>query len=371
MDEAQFGERTRGESIISDADQVEAARPRLRGPVILLCSFWPGPSYMRDIVDTNWGSPTVALASRGPTLTMRAGGAGYEEVEAARAAMMADPSSRASAEREWDLIGTDVEQLFYEGSLVDSATDSSIGPPTGQNVSVGIDLGFRLDWSAGVVTERRNGRVEVVGVFVRKPEGGRALDPETVTREFAEIARRHGASYVCADSHCSDETERACRAAGIVAVILDRTQLTPAAEHTRVLLVQRRLAIPPSTETQPHLIGAATLARELKAIRSRPGPGGTTDFTRPRIPGAGHCDVASALEMAVYDDARRFGPFPAREIQRFAPSVYHAPNPPESHAPSEPYPTPPAPYPPPANGGFNSPQVIRTRFGQGIGNKLF
>ena len=228
--------------------------------------------------------------------------------------MLADPLQEAAGRREFDLEGEDVEELFYEASLVEDAIDPDISPATGRNVSAGMDLGFRLDWSVLVITERQGSRLVVVACYVRKPEKGRALDPEVVTGEFAQLARHHGAQYVCADNHCSDQTEKACRAAGIVAVILDRTQLTPAADQTRVLLVQHRLAIPHPGETRPELEGAKTLARELKAIRTRPGPGGTVEFVKPRVTGAGHCDAASALEMAAYDDNRRFGPFllPAR-----------------------------------------------------------
>jgi hypothetical protein len=312
VDEAQFGEQSRkGEGIISDADQIEAARPRLRGMVIMLSSLWAAPSYMRDVIEHNWRKPTTAIVARGQTLMMRKGGAGYEEVAAEREAMLADPVSADAARREFDLIADDNEVLFYEASLVDAAVEPVMPVATGQNVSAGIDLGFRLDNSALIVTERQGGRVVITAAYFRRPEKNRALDPEVVTREFAELARKHGAAYVCADSHCSDQTERACRAAGLVAVILDRSQLTPAADQTRTLLVQHRLVIPHPGEGRAELLGGATLARELKSIRSKPGPGGTTEFLKPRVPGAGHCDVASALEMAVYDDARRYGPLAA------------------------------------------------------------
>lgn len=309
VDEAQFGEVGHGDAIVTDADQIEAARPRLRGLEILLSSLWAAPSYMRDVIETNWRKPTTALVVRGKTLTMRRGGAGYDEVALERSLELADPMKESAARREFDLEADDGETLFYEASLVDAAIELDIGEPTRQNVSAGMDLGFRNDFSALVITERQGGKLVVVGVYVRKPSQGRQLDPEVVTREFAELAKSHGATYVCADSHCAEQTERACRTAGLLAIILDRSRLTPAADQTRTLLVQRRLAIPHPSEARPQLVGAATLARELKSIRSKPGPGGTTEFLRPRVQGAGHCDVASALEMAVYDDARRFGPF--------------------------------------------------------------
>ena len=324
VDEAQFGEKSRGDSIITDADQIEAARPRLRGLEILLSSLWAAPSYMRDVIEQNWKRPTTALVVRGKTLTMRRGGAGYEKVAEERARELADPVKADAARREFDLIADDAETLFYEASLVDAAIEANLGEATGQNVSAGVDLGFRLDNSALIITERQGGRVVVVGAYYRKPEKGRALDPEVVTKEFAEIARKHGAMYVCADNHCSDQTERACRAAGIVAIVIDRTQLTPAADQTRTLLVQHRLAIPHPGETRPELVGGITLARELKSIRSKPGPGGTTEFLKPRVAGAGHCDAASALEMAVYDDARRYGPFTTAPVRPQASASFGA-----------------------------------------------
>ncbi len=308
IDEAAFGEQGRGDVVILDADQEAAARPRFvqGSKTIWLSTPWPSPSHMSKLVEDNWGKPGAALVARGTTLLLRAND---PDVAERRAAMMADPSQTGAAKREYDLeVGDDGETFFYEGHLVDAACDPTIRQ-TGQSVSAGIDLGFRSDFSALVITERQGPRVVVVLVVVRKPQPGRPLDPVATCSEFADVARACGATYLVADSHSADETQRAASAAGMACLILDRSQLQAACEATRTLLVQRRLGIPHPETMNRDLLDGATLAKELKSIRSKPGPAGSTIFVRPRVAGQGHCDAASALEVACFDDLRRHGAF--------------------------------------------------------------
>lgn len=297
FDEAEFlPNEELAAAAVTDRELLSSIMPRLMrgGRVILISTPWPTLSMTAELFENNHGHPLTALAARAPTLLMRDNDPNLAEiVEGER---LRDP---VNALREFDCVNATQGAAFFDGDQISQAISHAPLVATGsRRVSVGLDLAFRGDSSTLVAVERQGEQLVVVRVEERRPVPGAPLAPSVVVGEFAQIARELGADSVVCDGHYIDSVrEHASKLAGIgvhegAKNMRDKERMHV---HTREMLREGKLVLP------QHL----KLLAQLRAVRSRPLPGGGMSIVSDRSLG-GHGDLVSALVQACYFD-RRFG----------------------------------------------------------------
>lgn len=155
----------------------------------------------------------------------------------------------------------------------------------------GGDLGFTSNSSAFVVSERDGDVVRVLDLLEMKPTKGAPLKPSEVYERAAEFLGLFEIRSVLLDNHYIESAREGLGKLGV------RVVTVPAGADGKVnvhLAVKRLLA-----EGNLRLPDHPRLIAQLKAIRSRPLPGGALKITAP-TKGRAHGDVASAAILAVY-----------------------------------------------------------------------
>jgi hypothetical protein len=294
VDESEFTAPSSDGAIVTDTDLIAAAMPRLirGGQLVLASTPWPAESATARLFEANFGHPETALVARATTLEMRAGDADIAaliEVERRR-----DPKNAA---REYDCELTDGEGLWFEASTIDACTRPTT--PQRMPASAGMDLAFRRDTAACVVTERQGAQCVVVTTDVMVPTKAAPLRPSEVVSRFATLAKRHGAHVIGADQHGIDSArEHAAEhsvqvaagptgAAGVEALYV----------YARDRFRQGDVVIPPGP-----------LASQLRGVMWRARGGGGVEIILPRGSGIGHSDLVAAFVQALWQD-RAKGPF--------------------------------------------------------------
>lgn len=302
LDEAEFI-GSDPSKVIRDGDIIAAAMPALLGPVILASTPWPSQSACADAYDANFGRPATALACRATTLQMR--DQAPEWVAKVDAERLRDPRNAA---REYDCEVVDSDGLFFDASAVDAAVSKAPVAPSYECATAGMDLAFRSDSSALVVTERQGERLAVVRLDMESPSPGRPLVPSEVVGRFARAARGHGASHLVADSHYFQSAVEHAGKAGVQ--VLPGPAGSSGKErsysYVRDLFREGRIVIPDDQR----------LVRQLKSVMVKALPGGGISIVLPRVQGS-HGDLASAFVLAVWYD-RRHGPFVSSEARQAA-----------------------------------------------------
>jgi hypothetical protein len=297
LDESEFVAPNDVALKMRDVDIIDAIRPTsLPGsPVLLISTPWPAPSATAQYFEENFGKPTVALCAMAPTLMMRFGSPGYEQVEAEVIAMRAEKPQKAL--REFDCLVTDVDESFHEGTTVDRAVVPTI-LVTRDHVSSGLDTGFVSDACALVIVERQGHKLRVTYCEQRQPTPTKALVPGVVLPELCGLAKWYGSLTLAADGHYIETAREHALQAGMT---LERgptgaQQLEAARVYLRDLFRNSLIEVPDNK----------TLVQQVKSIMAVPKSGGGLKFTLPHVGGA-HADMYSALVAAVDHDRRKFG----------------------------------------------------------------
>ena len=297
LDESEFVAPNDVNLKMRDVDIIDAIRPTVLpgSPVLLISTPWPAPSATSQYFDENFGNPKVALCALAPTLMMRFGSAGYEQVAAEVAAMRAEKPQKAL--REFDCITSDVDESFHEGDTVDRAMVPTI-LVTRDMVSSGLDTGFVRDACGLIVVERQGSKLRVTYCEQKQPTPAKPLVPSIVLADLAGKAKWYGSRTIAADGHCIETAREHAHQAGMT---LERgptgaQQLEAARVYLRDLFRNSLLEMPENK----------TLAQQIKSIMATPKSGGGLKFTLPHIGGA-HADLYSALVAAVDSDRRKYG----------------------------------------------------------------
>lgn len=309
VDESEFTAPSSDGAIVTDTDLIAAAMPRLirGGQLILASTPWPAESETARLFEANFGQPTTAIVARATTLEMRAGDqdiAALIEVERKR-----DPKNAA---REYDCEITDAEGMWFEASTIDACVRE-----TGQQkhpASAGMDLAFRRDTAACVVTERRDGKCVVVATDVMVPTKAAPLKPSEVVGRFARLAKRHGAHTIGADQHGIDSAREhaAEHSVQIAAGPTGAAGVESMYVYARDRFRQGDVVLPPGP-----------LVQQLKGVMWRARGGGGVEIILPRGSGIGHSDLVAAFVQALWQD-RAKGPFvKAADVRPFrGPKAY-------------------------------------------------
>lgn len=294
LDEAQFFRSDdAGAFVVNDRDIFNALIPRLMrgGKGVFLSTPWPVETLMGELFAKNFGHPTTALGCKGPTLLMRDNDPHTTELVASERER--DPENSA---REYDCDTSAVGSSgFFDFAAIDAALDPATLPLehiVHHRYAAGVDFGFKSDASAIVVISFDGKYYRVADMLLRRPERGVPLKPSVVVAEFSEIAKRYGLTQVVADGFAREPLREALSAHGLG--ILDAPEglngKVAVYTRTRSVLHEGRLRLPNNQK----------LLAQLRSVMSRPTSGGNVSISSPRRAGLGHCDLVSALTLAVH-----------------------------------------------------------------------
>jgi hypothetical protein len=253
---------------------------------------WVEQGLLYELHEKNHGSPTTCVAVHAPTLVMRSDTPSIVKMierETAR-----DPEN---ASREYGAeFMTRGAGLFFDASAIARAI-----PPSDVLTSLnrsrmryaaGADPGFTRDSATMVVVGTLDAKVYVIEVDEMRHEKGKPLVPSEVVGRWATIAKRYGIENVLSDIHYRESVREHLTAHGLKLSSAPDGQSGKRTmyEKSRTLMNEGRLILPPSN---------SRLITQLRAVVSRPTPGGGMTISSPRRGGA-HGDIVSALVAAVF-----------------------------------------------------------------------
>ncbi|NUP10882.1 MAG: hypothetical protein HOW73_32965 [Polyangiaceae bacterium] len=293
---------------VNDAEIVKAGRPRLlAGGVILLMSTpWAEDGLFFDLFAKNHGTPTTALVARASTLVMR----DHDPDVAERIALerSEDPDNAA---REYDaefIAGG--SSLFFDPDALAAAIGHAFDVTARARLAAGADLALVKDSSALAIVAADMGDEEgeedrpewvygLVALEEERPERGKPLKLSHVAGSFCRTIQKYGLRSFVADGHVREPAREYTDAAGVAveAAPEGREGKFETYVLTRKLLNEGRLV----------LLDHPRLLAQLRAVRSKPMPGGGFQLTSPRRVGTGHGDLVSALVLAVWAASRGGG----------------------------------------------------------------
>lgn len=319
MDEGAFFQDTNHK--VNDRDVYDAQAPRVvpGGQGVFGSTPWAEDGLLWEKYEQNWNRPTDCLVAHAPTALMRTDPVILQMVAAA----YANPAQRENAEREFGarFMRNEAAQ-YFDGPTLDLIfrdVPAEARPQGDDVVTFGADLGFTRNSSALVGGYRRGTVYRVTCLEERRPADGVALRPSVVCREFAALARGHGAESVMADGHYAEsarehfEEEGAQAARGNARaepLAFLRAPADKAATYARArdLAREGNLVVPRSLPL------ATRLRQQLQSARSRPLAGGGMSITVPEAADGSHGDLASALVLMVWQrhGAEVAGPRPEK-----------------------------------------------------------
>jgi hypothetical protein len=154
------------------------------------------------------------------------------------------------------------------------------------------DLAFASDSSALVIVGFEAGGYVVVLVEELRPKRGAPLRPRHVIDTFAGHLRAFGVTSMTSDAHYRESAREHLEPHGIQFVDApgghegkERVYL-----HAKKLIHESRVRIP----RHPRMLA------QLRAVVSKPVPGGGVTISSPRRAGGGHGDLVSALTLALW-----------------------------------------------------------------------
>ncbi len=296
--------------VVNDREIVKAVRPRLlRGGLILLASTpWSDEGLFAELCEKNGKNATSAIVAHAPTLVLRDNDPELAELIALERAE--DPET---AEREYDAVfNLGGSSAFFDAPSLAAAVRDFIDPVDYPNRAAGADIGLVRDSSAMVVTGRTAPEstgnhndairahearilpfeIAVLSITELRPTKVQPLKLSLVIGTFAETMKAHGVNEVLADGH---NRESAREYADLHQIKIAAAPEGNAGKFetyvlTRKLFREGRLVVPRH----------ARLMAQLRAVRSKPLPGGGYQLISPRSAGGGHGDLVSALVLGVF-----------------------------------------------------------------------
>jgi hypothetical protein len=301
--------------VVNDREIVKAARPRLlRGGVILLASTpWAEDGLFYDLFAKNHARPITAIVAQASTLVMRDHD---PEIAAMVALEREEDPDNAARELDAQFIAGG-SSLFFDAEAIAIALTKA--PLEGDNLTkgAGADLALVRDSSAlAIVAKDAAENFGLIETDEKKPEKGQPLKLSAVVKAFAAVLRQHGLEEFTADGHAREPAREWTDVEGITIESAPEGREGKWLTYSllRSLLNEGRFVLP----NHPRLIA------QLRAVRSKPMPGGGYQITSPRRKGAGHGDLVSAMVLAVHaaNEARSLFLLSSDDNHHHAESVY-------------------------------------------------
>jgi hypothetical protein len=287
LDEAAFFRDE--QSTVNDVEVYKALAPRVMpgGQLVIASTPWAESGLLYDLFQQNYGRPKGALAVHAPTTLLRNDPHVVEQVERER---QRDPENSA---REFDAeFMAAGSGFFFDGHAIDRAFEAYAERNSHGTCTVAADLAFTSDHSAFAAVAPDGASYRLVDCFTMRPERGKPLAPSAVMKSLTAFARQYGAEAVFADCHYVEVVRETLNLAGISFTDAPAGQQGKTDQYSaaRSLFNEGRVKLPP----------VPGLAAQLKAVVSRPTPGGGLKISSPRKAGSGHGDLVSALVLALW-----------------------------------------------------------------------
>lgn len=276
---------------VNDVELYKAVAPRVLpgGQTIIASTPWAESGLLYEMYRA--GTTAHVLVAHAPTLQMHDSELTREIVAAERER---DPdNARREFDAEFMASGTG---QFFDSNAVKSSTQSydfETWPRADRyQYACAVDLGFKSDSSACVVVEFDGRDYRTVRVCELRPTAQAALLPSEVVATFAGIAREFGCSHVISDGHYREAVAEHLQThrLGLQDAPAGVTGKNESYARARAVLHEGRCILP----EHPRLLS------QLRAVVSKPTPGGGLSISTPRKAGGGHGDIASAWVLAVH-----------------------------------------------------------------------
>lgn len=274
---------------VNDKDVFDAVSPRVLpgGLVVIASTPWAEAGLLFDEFTRNFGHPSTAIAATAPTLLMLPTQRNRDAVAREEAR---DPEN-ALREFGANFMAVGAGTFFdRDACIVDEDAEPKTNATGCCNVGVGGDLALVRDAAALVVIHELDGHYTVAEVVEFVPKKGNPLKLSVVTKDFAAVAKRHGATEIEVDHH-ELEAAREHLPEGVYLEACAGGQQGKIETYTRFrdLLHAGKIHIPPQYQR---------LANQLRDIVKRATPGGGIRIFSPHK-GNVHGDIVSAAILAL------------------------------------------------------------------------
>lgn len=277
---------------VNDEEIFRAGKPRVLpgGQAIIASTPWGETGLLYDLHAKNFGKPTTALVAHAPTLVLN-------DVPYTRAIVASEEArDPENAAREFGARfmkgGT---TIIFAPDLVESCIDDTLSlddprmPLPGDEVSAGVDLGFRSDSAAIAMTHLSGGLLILGELREWQPVQGKALKPAATVREMRSTMQAHGVDTAMADNHYIETAREVLDEEGMTVVLAPST---PDEVYVRARQVMRSGIV--------RIPRHERLIRQIKEVQGRPMPGGRMSIILPRWAKGGHGDLVSAFVLGLW-----------------------------------------------------------------------
>jgi hypothetical protein len=275
--------------VVNDRDVFKAVSPRVLpgGAVVIASTPWAEAGLLFDEFKLNYGHPVTAIAVTAPTLLMLPT---QRNIDAVAREEQRDPDN---AEREFGAQFMSVGSgTFFDrdSCVIDESAQPATNATRGVRVGVGGDLALVRDAAALVVVHEKDGHFTVAEVVEKKPARGAPLKLSEVTKDFAAVAKRHGANEIEVDQHEIEAArEHLPDDVSLVECVGGQQGKVDTYSKVRDLLHTKRIHIPPQYQR---------LANQLRDVIKKPTSGGGMRIYSPHKNNV-HGDIVSAFVLAV------------------------------------------------------------------------
>lgn len=269
-------------------------RVLLGGRVLAVSTAWLESGLLHELIQTNHGHPTTALACIAPTLTMRSD----EQIVAAVEALRESDPDNAAREYDCKAFGGGSSTYFDHTAITASLCDGpvNLAPVPGSVVGAGADFGFVNDSSALAIVQLVGGFYSLAELEELRPDKGAPLQPSAVVGHFALPLKRFGVRMVATDGHYFESIREHLESNDLKIRRLPEGINGKVEQYTqaRTLLHEGKCRISR---------GAKKLIAQLRDVVAKPTPGGMISISSPRKR-SGHGDLASAYIAALWTAAQ-------------------------------------------------------------------
>lgn len=285
--------------VVNDADLYNAVTVRVvpNGLILVESTPWVESGLMWDLYRENYGAPNTSIVARAPTRLVRTDDAAL--LAAVENEFARDPENAA---QEYGAVFLAAGAgLFFDARAIDQCVDDTLPEEVPKGVaSAGADWGFEADSCAlACAHQEGEGPVLVGSIEEEQPRPGAPLKPSAVVGSFAVTLKDRVIGSVMSDAHYRQAVIEHLTPHGI------SLEDAPGGADGKLATWLKFRELVNTGPTKIRLPNHPRLIAQLKAVRSRPRPGGGLQIILPRQGNGlgGHGDVAAAAVLAVWQAA--------------------------------------------------------------------
>ena len=303
MDESAFF-RSEEHGAINDAEIERAISPRILGHrmcrMLVISTAWSESGILYDATKSGHGKPASdhrCILAR----TEEARPCDQDnpiDVDFQRTIDRKRKDDPRNAMREYDCVAFSLGgEIFFSAAAIEACVDDRLfvprkPPPIATSVGAAGDFAFKRNASAFAIVYRMPDDTYAVSAIEERLPAGVPLKPSAIVRDFASIAKAHGATSVMADEHERSSIEELFADHGLAfddapAGLIGLEQM-----HVffRSLINEGKIRLPRHQK----------LIQQLKEVVAKPLAGGRLSFDSPTWRTGEHGDVARGAVTAAY-----------------------------------------------------------------------